>query len=165
MDCSLPGSSVHVIFQARILEWVAIPFSRGSSQPKNQIQVFCTAGRFLTIWAMREALEFKKEKKNFQPKHTIEVNNKVSPLTPKFEELRPNYNKPHIVFSTLREEAESKQRDFWQLDELEDSETELLKDPKLRYPLGRVQRVIIGITSKLRTGFMGSNLWMSAKRQ
>ena len=36
MDCSLPGSSVHGIFQARILEWVAISFSRGSSQPKDQ---------------------------------------------------------------------------------------------------------------------------------
>ena len=39
MDCSLPGSSVHGIFQARILEWVAISFSRGSSQPRNQTQV------------------------------------------------------------------------------------------------------------------------------
>ena len=36
MDCSLPGSSVHEILQARILEWVAIPFSRGSSQPRDQ---------------------------------------------------------------------------------------------------------------------------------
>ena len=35
MDCSLPGSSVHGILQARILEWVAIPFSRGSSQPRD----------------------------------------------------------------------------------------------------------------------------------
>ena len=35
MDCSLPGSSVHVFLQARILEWVAIPFSRGSSQPRD----------------------------------------------------------------------------------------------------------------------------------
>ena len=35
MDCSLPGSSIHGIFQARILEWIAIPFSRGSSQPRN----------------------------------------------------------------------------------------------------------------------------------
>ena len=104
------------------------------------------------------------KKKNMQPKHTTEVN-KISPRTPKFEELRPNYNKPTIVFSTLREEAGSKQRGFWRLDELEDSETELLKDPKLRDPLGRVQRVILGITSKLRTGFMGSNLWVSAKRQ
>ena len=39
MDCSLLGSSVHGILQARILEWVAIPFSRGSSQPRNQTQV------------------------------------------------------------------------------------------------------------------------------
>ena len=39
-DCSLPGSSVHGILQARILEWVAIPFSRGSSQPRDQTWVF-----------------------------------------------------------------------------------------------------------------------------
>ena len=38
MDCSLPGSSVHTILQARTLEWVAIPFSRGSSQTRNQTQ-------------------------------------------------------------------------------------------------------------------------------
>ena len=56
MDCSPPGSSVHEIFQTRILEWVAIFFSRGSSQPRDQTQVFCTAGRFFTNWATREAL-------------------------------------------------------------------------------------------------------------
>ena len=39
MDCSLPGSSVHGIFQARILEWIAICFSRGSSQPRDQTLV------------------------------------------------------------------------------------------------------------------------------
>ena len=49
MDCSPPGSSVHGILQARILEWVAIPFSRGYSWPKDQTQVFCIAGRFFTI--------------------------------------------------------------------------------------------------------------------
>ena len=49
MDCSLPGSSVHVIFQARKLQWVAIPFSRISSQPKDRTQVSCIAGRFFTI--------------------------------------------------------------------------------------------------------------------
>ena len=43
------------ILQARILEWVAMPFSRGSSQPRDQTQVSCTAGRFFTIWATREA--------------------------------------------------------------------------------------------------------------
>ena len=49
MDCSLPGSSVHGILQARILEWVAILFFRGSSQPRDRTQVSCTAGRFFTI--------------------------------------------------------------------------------------------------------------------
>ena len=48
MDCSSPGSSVHGILQARILEWVVIPFSRGSSRPRDQDQVSCTAGRFST---------------------------------------------------------------------------------------------------------------------
>ena len=56
MDCRLPGSSVHGILQVRILEWVAIPFSRGSSQPKNRTQVSCMTSRFFTIWATREAL-------------------------------------------------------------------------------------------------------------
>ena len=55
MDWSLPGCSVHRILQAKILEWVAIPFSRGSSQPRDQTQVSCTAGRLFTIWATREA--------------------------------------------------------------------------------------------------------------
>ena len=53
--CSLSGSSVHGIFQARVLEWVAISFSRGSSWPRDRIWVSCTAGRCFTIWATREA--------------------------------------------------------------------------------------------------------------
>ena len=51
MDCSPPGSFVHGILQARILEWVAISFSRGSSWPRDRTQVSCTAGRFFTNWA------------------------------------------------------------------------------------------------------------------
>ena len=54
MGCTLPGSSVHGILQARILEWVAISFSRGSFQSVDQTQVSCTAGRFFTNWATRE---------------------------------------------------------------------------------------------------------------
>ena len=54
MDCSAPGSSVHGILQAGILEWVDILFSRGSSQPGDQIQVSWIAGRLFTIWATRE---------------------------------------------------------------------------------------------------------------
>ena len=53
MDCSLPGSSVHGILQARILEWIAIPFSVGSSQPRDPTWVSCIAGVFFTIWATR----------------------------------------------------------------------------------------------------------------
>ena len=49
-DCSPPGSSIHGLFQARILEWVAISFSRGYSWPRDWTRVSCTAGRFLTNW-------------------------------------------------------------------------------------------------------------------
>ena len=54
MDCSLPGSYVHGIFQARILEWVAISFSRRSSWPRDWIQVSSIVSRRFTIWATRE---------------------------------------------------------------------------------------------------------------
>ena len=56
MDRSLPGSSVHGILQARIMEWVAICFSRGSSWPRHRTQVSCIADGFFTIWATRETL-------------------------------------------------------------------------------------------------------------
>ena len=51
MDCSLPGFSVHGIFLARVLEWVAISFSRGSSWLRDQTQVSCIAGRSFTVWS------------------------------------------------------------------------------------------------------------------
>ena len=49
MDCSLPGSSAHGIFQATVLEWAAISFSRGSSRPKGQTRVSHIAGRRFTV--------------------------------------------------------------------------------------------------------------------
>ena len=55
MEYSLPGSSVHGIFQARILEWIAMSSSRGSSRPRNGTQVSHIAGRCFTIWATWEA--------------------------------------------------------------------------------------------------------------
>ena len=55
MNCSPPDSFDHRILQPRILEWVAIPFSRGSSQSSDRTRVSCMAGRFFTIWATREA--------------------------------------------------------------------------------------------------------------
>ena len=67
MDCSPPGSSVHGILQARTLEWVAVPFSRGPSQPRDQTQVSFIAGRFFTIWATR------KLKQKWQPRILIHL--------------------------------------------------------------------------------------------
>ena len=55
MDCSLPGSSVLGIFQARILEWVAISFFRASSWPRDQTHISCIGRRILYHWATREA--------------------------------------------------------------------------------------------------------------
>ena len=53
--CNPMDYTVHEILQVRILEWAAFPFSRGSSQPRNQTGVSCIAGRFFINWAMREA--------------------------------------------------------------------------------------------------------------
>ena len=54
MDCSLSGTSVHGILQARILRWIAIPFFKASSWPRDRTQVSCIADRFFTSWAIRE---------------------------------------------------------------------------------------------------------------
>ena len=59
MDCSLPGSSVYGIFQAKLLEWVAIYFSRGSSRCRDRTWVSHVAGRRFTEWATREASQVK----------------------------------------------------------------------------------------------------------
>ena len=58
MNCSPAGSSVHGILQERILEWVAMPSSRGSSPPRDQTQVFCIAGRFFTSELWGKPTEF-----------------------------------------------------------------------------------------------------------
>ena len=54
MDCSLLGYSIHGIFQARVLEWVAISFARGSSWPRDRAQVSCIIGRCFAVWATGE---------------------------------------------------------------------------------------------------------------
>ena len=75
-DCNRPGSSVHGVLQARILEWVAIPSSRESSQPRDWTWISCIVGGFFTVWATREA-----------PFHRYYVNNRdvLSPSTDTFE--------------------------------------------------------------------------------
>ena len=71
MDCSLPGSCLHGILQARILEWVAIFFSRGSSRLRDRTQVSCTAGRCFNLWATREALKVSQWDWKFQPSNHL----------------------------------------------------------------------------------------------
>ena len=78
MDCSLPYSSIHGVFQARVLEWVAISFSRGSSQPRDQTWVSRIVVRCFTIWATREVTLFQSRSKykmipriKFKPYHVI----------------------------------------------------------------------------------------------
>ena len=56
MNCSPPGSSVHGIFQAIVLEWIAISFSRGSSRPRDRTRVSCIVDRCFTVWATREVI-------------------------------------------------------------------------------------------------------------
>ena len=56
IDCSLPGCSVHGIFQAIVLEWIAISFSRGSSQPRARTWASHIVDRRFTVWATREVL-------------------------------------------------------------------------------------------------------------
>ena len=59
-SCSVVSNSLqpHGLHQAKILEWIAFPFSRGSSQPRDQTQVSHIAGRFFTSWATKEAQEY-----------------------------------------------------------------------------------------------------------
>ena len=72
MDCI-----VHGILQARRLEWVAFPFSRGSSQPRDWTQVSRIAGRFFTSWATREAQELINQMTIFSQDFSGKDNNKL----------------------------------------------------------------------------------------
>ena len=58
MNCSPPGSSTHWIFQARVLEWVAISFSRASSWPRDPTRTYHIVGRRFTVWVTREDSSF-----------------------------------------------------------------------------------------------------------
>ena len=71
VDCSLPGSSFHGILQARILEWVAISCSRGSSRPRDWTWVSRIVGRHFNLWATREVSSCLKEPKFKGKKSTV----------------------------------------------------------------------------------------------
>ena len=92
MDCSLPGSSVHGLLQVRILEWVAIPFSRGSSPPRARTQVAYTARRFFTTWTTRKALQTSCKRARAPSLLTGALAQvAASPPQPRAEELRPQH--------------------------------------------------------------------------
>ena len=88
MDCSLPGSSVHRILQARILEWVSIPFSRGSSGPRDWTLVSSFAGGFFTVWDTSEAPSW--------PKGSLKLTNFIF-----------SWNKHYIIYGSGRIVLES----------------------------------------------------------
>ena len=85
MDCSPPGSSVHGILQARILEWVAISFSRGSSLPRDLTQVSLIAGRRFNLWATRGVTHW--EERGLQ----IKTNQTVTSIIMKEEHKEVEY--------------------------------------------------------------------------
>ena len=99
MDCSLPGSSVHRIPQTRILEWVAVPFSMGSSQPRDQTQVSCIAARFFTSWATREALILKTDSWNNDDIHLPFIESYIAELY-SVDIFRALRNNRYFKFST-----------------------------------------------------------------
>ena len=85
MDCSPPGFSVHGILQAKILEWVAIFFSRGSSQSRDQTQVSGIGGKYFNLWASREALTPKAtRKRTTTTKKTVSRRKEIIKSEPKW---------------------------------------------------------------------------------
>ena len=111
MDCSLSGSSVRGIFQARVLEWLAISFFRGSSQSRNRTPV----SRIATVWATREALN---HKESWTPKNrcfwtvVLEKSPRESKTLMSFlvckeiQPICPKGNQPWIVIGRTDAEAE-----------------------------------------------------------
>ena len=94
MDYSLPGSSVHGILQARILGWVAISFSRGSSWPRNWTQVFCIAGSFFTNWVNIS------DSKTYHPREEKRNMDVITKCPRRISSLRKHYLS-RSVFRTL----------------------------------------------------------------
>ena len=94
MDCCPPGSSVHGIFQAIVLEWIVISFSSGSSQPKDWTQVSGIVYRRFTIWATREVLWRRNQKLYSQAKaERIQHHQKSSLINAKGSSLDRKHRK------------------------------------------------------------------------
>ena len=105
MVCSPLCSSVHGIPQARVLEWVAIPFSRGSSQPRDQTGVFCIAGRFFTVWATREAALYQQYHKGITFDERVKVDNYENNKSSIYMYQTLCFNWKHIGIHSLLEKV------------------------------------------------------------
>ena len=128
MDCSLPGFSIHGIFQERVLEWVAITFSRGFSWPRDWTQVSCIAGRCFTIWATKETLRKLKtiQKKwrahalgleesilwrwSYYPKHSCQITHDIFHINKIILNFLRNYKGPRIAKANLEEKKKKEQK-------------------------------------------------------
>ena len=109
MDCSLPGFSVHGIFQARVLEWVAISFSKGSSWPRDRTQVSCIAGRCFT-------LQFKKRKEKELTFSSVQFSSVQFSCSVVSDSLPPHesqHARPHCPSPTPRVHSDSRPSSQW----------------------------------------------------
>ena len=104
MGCSPPGSSIHGISQVRMLQWVAIPFSRVSPQPRGWTQVSCLASRFFTIWTAKENIIFKLQKIKNDEKKILKEFRREKHLT-----YRRSKDKNYICLSSETMQARRKQ--------------------------------------------------------
>ena len=93
MGCSLPGFSVYGIFQARVLEWIAISFSGGPSRPRDWTRVFCIGCRRFTVWAT--IVDYKYV--NF---YLVNMQDNIL-RSKSFKNIYRNFQLPHINFPTI----------------------------------------------------------------
>ena len=120
MVCSLPGSSVHGISQARILEWVAMPSSRGSSQPRDQTHVSCIGRQILYHCATWEApipciLLTKESLKFLQKASKIEAVSNYLTIKQIFIRYTPRFNSAHRRATKIKQQDFTLESSMWKL--------------------------------------------------